>query len=107
MYSLRAAAFDLANQNLIQEGMEHHIAKMDWKRRKKVSDEQAREGRLLWGSPSFPVLTALASPLTRRPCSYPPESAGHSIRSPPWVQTHQRSWRDPHPVPCKATAQPP
>lgn len=47
VHALRAAAFDLSNQNLVQERMEHHIAKMDCKWRKHIGDEQAREARAL------------------------------------------------------------
>lgn len=31
VHSLRAAAFDLPNQNLVEERVEHHVAKVDCK----------------------------------------------------------------------------
>lgn len=47
VHSLRAAAFDLSDENLVQERMEHHVTKVHWKWRRHVSDEQAHEEWLL------------------------------------------------------------
>lgn len=56
MHSLRAAAFDLSNQNLVQERMEHHIAEMNCREESmSVMSRHVRNGCFNQGGPHPPA----------------------------------------------------